>query len=237
MPGDRPARVSIARAAIAGTSNLEGDGTIRLLDDAILLETAAGVVTLELESIRGVMADGEHLEMFGSGDASIRLEIANATAVAAQIEERAITLPEVALALRAFGSRRGQPGTAHDRFFAPVLEARRTAENARTIAARLAAFDAERLQREAREIVTALAAAREPSRAPHRRALTAQLLEYVESLGGPLGALQAEASRVLESAPEHRLSAWRLWTRSLRLLFEAWDRCWLQVAPRVVQEP
>src|SRR5262245_53136376 len=97
-------------------------------------------------------------------------------------------LPELTLSLRSFGSRRGQPdsdaahGQDQERFFAPLLDARRRAAEAHSTEEVLAAFDARRLAAALDAAVRAFAGERSAARPAAQRALEAELLEIVEPL-------------------------------------------------------
>jgi hypothetical protein len=138
-------------------------------------------------------------------------------------------VPELTLALRSLGSRRRRrgDGTEHERFFAPLLEARRAAARAADLEAAVTAFDAGRLNASLDKMVRALAADRAPSgRSPARRALEARLQERIEPLRHALDALGAVADDLLISDDETRPDAWRRWAAQLRAVFECADRCW-----------
>jgi hypothetical protein len=138
-------------------------------------------------------------------------------------------LPELTLALRTLGSRRRRrgEGNEHERFFAPLLEARRAAARAGDLEAAVMAFDAARLNAAFDKTLRALAAERAPSaRAPARRALEARLQERIEPLRRA-GAERGEAADALLSADDqNRPEAWRRWTERVRHVFGCADRCW-----------
>src|SRR5262245_7373124 len=115
-------------------------------------------------------------------------------------------LPELTLSLRSFGSRRGQSDTdaalavGHDqeRFFAPLLDARRRAAEAHSAEEVLAAFDARRLTAALDAAVRAFAAERSAGRPAAQRALEAELLEIVESLRDALQQLREDSEQLIE---------------------------------------
>lgn len=159
-------------------------------------------------------------------DGVIELETADATAFARRLAERVCVLPEVTLAMRSLGSRRGGPPGDHDRFFGPLLKARAEAERAKTPRARVRAFDVASLTAAAESTIVALATERESKSAPHRRALEAQLREYWEPLHTRLQALAAAAAPLSHEPPDDTVAAWCRWSAELRAMFEEADRFW-----------
>ncbi|HEX4933562.1 MAG TPA: hypothetical protein VFV33_10320 [Gemmatimonadaceae bacterium] len=146
---------------------------------------------------------------------------------------RACTLPEVARALRSFGRASGDAGRQaidRERFFAPLLQARRRLESEEPVEWRVAGFDADALAERLRATLVALALERHADRAPHRRALEAVLLDACEPLFGHLGHLQAAANAVHAADDAVRFVAWRAWAGELRALFSHADRAWRAVA-------
>jgi hypothetical protein len=138
-------------------------------------------------------------------------------------------LPELTLALRALGSRRRRrgEGTEQERFFAPLLEARRAAARAADVETAVTSFDAARLNTSFDKTVRALAADRAASGRPAaRRALEARLQERLEPLRRALSELGACADALLGADEDARPDAWHRWAEQLRAVFECADRCW-----------
>ncbi|GJG87987.1 hypothetical protein tb265_31680 [Gemmatimonadetes bacterium T265] len=145
--------------------------------------------------------------------------------------ERPYAIPELTRALRAFASHRGAPGSDHDRYFAPLVDALRSARDA--VAAdgvapwRAAArVDAEAIANAVRATCAALAEERSAGAAPARRALEAELVELAEPLFAALADV-GTAARALAAAPEAaRPAAWNAWTAAFGRAFAAADACW-----------
>jgi hypothetical protein len=138
-------------------------------------------------------------------------------------------LPELTLALRTLGSRRRRlgEGTEHERFFAPLLEARRAAARAADVETAVASFDAARLNTSFDKTLRALAADRAGSSLPAaRRALEARLQERLEPLRQALSDLSECADALLAADDQARPDAWRRWADQLRAVFTCADRCW-----------
>jgi hypothetical protein len=138
-------------------------------------------------------------------------------------------LPELTLALRTLGSRRRRrgEGAEQERFFGPLLEARRAAARAADVETAVSSFDAERLTASLDKTIRAIAADRAPSgRPPARRALEARLQERIQPLRDALHELGERASDLLSSDEGSRGDAWRRWADQLRVVFACADRCW-----------
>ena len=150
-----------------------------------------------------------------------------------EILGRCRALPELTHALRAFGSRRWHRSTRasaaadQQRFFAPLLDARREAVSATSASAAMAAFDADALASALESQLRGFAAERYGTNAPARRALEAELLDLSEPLKESLLALRDAARDATEAADDLRL--WRRWARQLGSTFETADRVWLSL--------
>jgi hypothetical protein len=142
-------------------------------------------------------------------------------------------LPELMLSLRSIGSRRSWPNDAvateeeQQRYFAPLLDARRTASKALTRQQVIVAFDGRRITALIDATIRAFAAERFAARAPARRAFEAELFEIVEPLRDALQSLRAlaDASGGAEDSPELQ-SRWPLWLAQLRVVFRVADSRW-----------
>ena len=142
-------------------------------------------------------------------------------------------LPELMLSLRSLGSRRGPPnGSAmlddeQDRFFAPLLDMRRTAAQAISRPQIVAAFDARRLSALIDAAVRGFALGRCANHAAARRALEAELFEIVEPLRDALSLLSMLAESIpLDQSKPAADEPWTLWLAQLRSVFRAADSCW-----------
>jgi hypothetical protein len=141
-------------------------------------------------------------------------------------------LPELMLSLRSIGSRRSWPNDAiameeeQQRYFAPLLDARRTAAKALTRSQVIVAFDGRRITALIDATIRAFAADRFTARAAARRAFEAELFEVVEPLRDALQSLRAlaDASGAEESAES--ASRWLLWLAQLRVVFRVADSSW-----------
>ncbi len=191
--------------------------------DGVALAEANGRVALTLHVAGGDAVDAE------GGDAL--------RAFAAEVERRATALPELTRALRSVGTRRGGEGAEHDRFFAPLLEARARAEGAAGWAEQVEAFAPERLRARWADAVAALCDERYPDSAPDRRALGAALEEALASASGCLGRVETAAAALRAADDAARLRRWRRWVEEVGRLFVEADRCWLAALQELADAP
>lgn len=153
-------------------------------------------------------------------------------------------LPELMLSLRSFGSRRGSPNESGSldeeqaRFFAPLLDGRRTAAQAISRPQVVAAFDSRRLAALVDATVREFAAVRFATQAPARRALEAELFEIVEPLRDALTVLAslAEAIPFGQSAPVAD-EQWTIWLAQLRVVFRVADTSWPPMRDALASSP
>lgn len=212
------------------------DAAAELVLDAthVRLRHAAGEVALPWAALDGAAADGPVLVLVGRDGAAIRCEgLPDARTTAAEVRERGADVPELTRSLRGFASVKGAPGSDHDQFFAPLLEARRTMHTAPNAAARLQAFDTTRIGAGMDAARNALASTRWPAErdAGNRRALSAELEELIGPVHAALAqvALAADACRAAPDAAW--LRAWREWCTALGVVWVAADTAWLAVMP------
>lgn len=201
--------------------------------DAAAREIAPGAVD-------GVLARGATLDVFLSGGDVLEVTASSPSEIddaASEIERRVCALPEQTLHLRAFGSLRGTPGSDHDRFFAPLLGARRSAERADGVAAQLAAFDAERLAERLDAVLHELAASRHARPGPEQRGLEAELMDAAEQLVASLDALARSAFGVRQAEPDARFARWREWAAAVQRVFAEADRAWEVAVPALGDAP
>jgi hypothetical protein len=144
-------------------------------------------------------------------------------------------VPELTHALRSLGSSRLRGGgNAQREFFAPLLEARRRAEESVGRAAVVQAFDPDRLARAVDAYVMALATQSADARPAARRAFAAQVREAVEPLRAALDDVRRTAAAAADPPDDARVSTWRAWSAALQRMFAAADRCWSELHPAAV---
>jgi len=155
------------------------------------------------------------------------------------LTNRACAVPEVTRGLRALGAHRPQEEQlvdAHQRFFAPLLQARRRLESDEPMDWRVAGFDTAALDERLRGVLSSLAQARHAVRPPHRRALEAILLEACEPLFERL-AVVGSAARVVHGCDDaERFERWRAWSRGVRGVFLMADESWSRMVVALTDE-
>jgi len=172
----------------------------------------AGVLSLHVANEALELSDGESLDRAWH-----------------ELSRRACTLPEVARSLRSLGGEGGDYGGARERFFSPLLQARRRLESDQPVDWRVAEFDVVALSERVRAALAAMAMERHAERPSHRRALEATLLDACETMFGQLDRLGDVAHEVFESDDARRFDAWRAWAIELRSLFSHADVAWTEV--------
>jgi hypothetical protein len=153
-------------------------------------------------------------------------------------------LPELMHSLRSFGSRRRTPNDGptfledQERFFGPLLEARRAAAQAVARPQVVAVFDSRRLTATIDARIREFAAERFGARAPARRALEAELFEIVEPLRDALQELGslAEPMPMGQNAPMSQ-EQWAIWLAQLHVVFHVADASWPSLRDALIASP
>lgn len=236
-PAGSPVAVMIT-GAVGGVA-LDGSGTLSVGDDVVMLRGSAGDATVEMSAMEGVSYRDSRLTLHLRGGDALQVSgTARLAAVAREIAAQVSTLPELTRPLRSLGSRRGRLGVDHDRFFAPLLAARRRGERAADPRARLRAFDGAAMSTALDTAIADYARARFPRRAPDRRALEAELSELAAPLRTSLEALDVFGRRALEEGSEDTMFVrWRSWCSAVREVFDRADRCWIAFGPVLGEAP
>jgi len=223
------------KATRIGGAEIRG-GTIMLEEDALIIVLPVNAeerpvrvpfatidrIGVEEADVIVALIDGARIEVVAEGTAEDLCD---------HLLARCCALPELTRALRAFGSRRrqrdrrGGGAVEQQRFFAPLVDARRNAAKATIPHDVVAAFDAEALGKAFDETLQGFATTRFGDYPPARRALEAELVDLAEPLHDALRMLD-EAGTVARGAPRD-LHAYRDWYARLRDTFEAADRAWL----------
>lgn len=224
------------RGTLRGTV-VDADGTVRLLEDMLAIQVDEREYTTRVDRVDGVVWESPALRIYVSSDVVELSGHAGVQPLGTQITAVALSLPELTRTMQGLGSRRGHPGSDHDRFFASLLTARRAAEGFTEPESRLAAFDSRRLTQTITTLLAEFASERYPNSPPDRRALEAELVDTAERLLTTLEALGEAAAAVRASAAPTRLARWRDWTRAAHRVFEEADRCWIAVVPALSASP
>ena len=224
--------------SVAGAA-LGGAGTLGIGEDTVEVHSESGDAVIELSALEGVSYQDSRLTLFLRGGDRVQAHgTARLAAVSREISALVCTLPELTRTLRSLGSRRGRLGVDHDRFFAPLLAARRRGERAGDRRARLRAFDGAAMSETLQSTLADFASARVPRRAPDRRALEAELLELAEPFFTALTALDVYAARAGDdSSQETMFVRWRSWCGAVQEVFDRADRCWIAIGPVLGEAP
>lgn len=152
-------------------------------------------------------------------------------------ERPAYALPEFTRALRGVASASALGRVEHAGVFGPLLAARKQAEQAGSVRARVAAFDAARLRRSWTESIGAIAAARVPKAGADRRAIAARLTEQAGPILECLTELEAAAERVRLAGDAPDSDSWNSWLAAVQALFDATDLFWFTIEPELGPRP
>jgi hypothetical protein len=144
--------------------------------------------------------------------------------------ESAFTMPELTRSLRELGAIGGADAAAHDRWFAPLLVARRALVGVSDPLRQLALFDVDKLRDELARALAELAAQRAGGDAPRARALDAILEDETEPVRRAMARVAIAASALEGSDSDSRLGDWRRWVRELMELYRAADNAWPAIA-------
>lgn len=211
---------------------LDGEAMVSLDDEVLSLDTARGRITLALAQLEGVRLPGDVLELYLATGDVIQLEQASELqALASDISSRVCAIPEMTRSLRALGAGSHAGGAEHDRFFAPLLEARVIAERAPNRVAMRAAFDASALRASVEEVLEEVAADRYPGAAGERRALVAELSDAAQELFARLADLDRAQAALGACDDSERFVRWREWSDELRNVFRGADAAWMEIHP------
>jgi hypothetical protein len=209
-----------------------GDGTVELVGEALGITVGKRRALVAFGRLDGLREAPGVLELFADTGDTIALHAPSGLdSLARAILASAHSMPELTRSLRGLGSHRARPDDDHDRFFAPFISARASAERTTDSEVRLDAFDAVRLRSAIEGQIDEFARIRYPDRPPDRRATEAILGECTEDVLRRLDRLEAAGAAVRSSPDEVQLARWRAWRDAVRDVFDAADRCWFAMRP------
>lgn len=232
MSHDTPSRTVRLHGLHRG-ADVSGEVELAVEERGIRLALAGGpALPVSWDVLDGVAHGGRTLTLYLMGDDVLELDdVDDAESLARTVAERACRLGEMTLGLRALGSVRANPGSEHQRFYGPLLAARRALEGARTPEAQWRAVDPEALADALRATLAAFATERFPAAPADRRALEAELEDYAEGLFASLERLGAARDAARAAPPDTRFAWWRHWAAELRVVFAEHDRAWMAALP------
>ncbi len=194
--------------------------------------------TVHLDDITDVRRDGRRVTVVLAAGGSLVLHSADPAPLEAAIVAACCTIPELTRALRSLGSSRTRASASAQReFFAPLLEARRRAEESVGRAAIVAAFDPDRLERALDAYLAGLTERSRDARPAARRAFAAHAGEAAEPLRAAIGELRHTGPAAAAAGAGAGLGDWKRWRQSLQTLFATADRCWTRLQPVAGREP
>lgn len=230
-------QITVTATGLIRGQEISGSASVALRGDVLEVVTRSTRYALAVGSLDGArILESGALELALDGaDALVLYAGINGSATLKSLGDellrRACTIPEFTRALRGLGSRLAGPGADHDRFFRPLLEARRGAERAARAEGMRLAFDAASLRAAFNRRLRDMAHERHPHDPPERRALEAEATDVAAPLYAAILALDA-AQRALDGAAEiDRFARWREWTAALQRVFAQADDVWLALRP------
>jgi hypothetical protein len=221
-------------------AEVAGPGTFELLADGarVCVESAELDLVIPFAALDGARVSLGHLTLYPSNGDVVELSgAAELGEMGRHLRARACTLPELTLALRGLGSPRAHPGPDHDRYFGPLLAARRGAQRASGPSGRLAAMRGAALEAELERVLHTFAAERFPASPPERRALEAELDDLAAPVRTSLRRLDEAARAVTGASDDTAFVWWRAWAAECRALFAHADACWLAAVPALGSAP
>lgn len=227
-----PAGIRTRVLGIVRGRELDAYANVALANHAVVLSWEnAAAWQLDLDGLDGVMSRPNQLTLYlSSGDVLELTENDSLRQLAANVLDRACAVPELTRGLRALGSLRGTPGPAHDRWFAPLLAARRAVAGISDAERQVALVDAAHIAQHLRRVMTEIAKEIAPTHLAMQRAIEASLYEESESTFDALERLALAADVLRTSTLDTRLVDWRRWMNALREVFVAADQCWPRCA-------
>ena len=208
------------------------DVRVRLRPGQISIEGPDGSVGREIhtDDIAEVRRDGSRVTIEPVVGKPLWLETERAEALDGALVDACCTLPELIRALHSLGSSRARSNATGQReFLAPLLDARRRAEESVGRAAVVAAFDADKLARALDSYVAALTQRSTDDRPAARRAFSAAAQDAVEPMHAALASIRRAAPAAAEPPGDARVGSWRRWRAALQTVFSAADRSWARL--------
>ncbi len=147
-----------------------------------------------------------------------------------QLLDRACAMPELTRGLKSLGSSRGTPAAAHDRWFAPLLAARRSVEGVSDPARQVMLLDAATLAKEIERAISEISATKAPGDAAEQRAVEAALEEEAASVFTAIEIMGLAGDALRGGALDTRIADWRRWVETVRGVFAAADDAWTGIA-------
>jgi len=213
---------------------------VRLIAGHLLIEGAdrEPIHNVHVDDVAEVVHRGPQIEISLRRASPLVLECQHPEQLDAALMAACCTIPELTRALRSLGSSRLRAGgSAQREFFAPLLEARRRAEESVGRTGIVRAFDPDRLNRALDSYLAQLTERHADTRPAARRAFAAQAEEVAEPLRAAIMDVRRTASAAASPPADERVACWRRWSRALHGLFAAADQCWAALQPTLLADP
>jgi hypothetical protein len=210
----------------------EVDGPARMSreDGALSFERARGAtLRIPFASLEGleVVPPRALLYVRGGDLLDVRLDDDDARAFFRAVQDDVFALPEFTRSLRHLGASPARGGgEACERWFAPLLAARRRAAGVTDPLRQAALLEADQLAREMAVTLAELAALRTGGAPAPTRALEAMLEEETESVREALAGAALAAATLQGGAADTRLADWREWVQQVQVVFRRADEAW-----------
>jgi hypothetical protein len=207
--------------------------SLHLEASALRFEPAAAPpVRVRIDALDGCQLNAANAVLYLSSGDVLDVSLLNESARLAMRAaiESAFTMPELTRSLRELGAIGGGDASAHDRWFAPLLTARRALVGVSDPLRQLALFDMDKLRDELARALAELAAQRAGGDAPRARALDAILEDETEPVRRAMARVAIAASALQGSESDSQLGDWRRWVRELLELYRAADNAWPSIA-------
>jgi hypothetical protein len=115
---------------------------------------------------------------------------------------------------------------AHDRWFAPLLAARRSVVGVSDPARQVMLLDAAPLTQQLERAIAGIAVAQASGDAAEQRAVEAALEEEAEAVFTAIGIMGVAGDALRGGALDTRIADWRRWVETVRAVFAAADEAW-----------
>jgi len=236
------APLAVRVAGLVRGRRLDAVARVSLDDAALELDWPhAAAWRLALDGIDGIgtgatsctvyLPDGDLLEL--TADESVH-------ALAMAVTERACRMPELTRGLRHLGAVRHHGAVvagvvsplhaAHDRWFAPLLAARRAVHGVSDPQRQVQLLDGAALQPAMLEAAGRIATSLAPGDSAEQRALEAAIEDEARPMFGALDHLRLAGDAVRTGHAARRFADWRRWVHAARTVFEKADEGWAGIA-------
>lgn len=230
VPSAVPGAVPVRVVGIVRGREIDAQATAALDDAFLVLSwTQAAAWRLALDGFDGVAIGAQSLTAYLRDHGVLELTGDDALRpLALSLVDRACRLPELTRGLRGFGAvGLATPlHHAHDRWFAPLLAARRAVHGVSDPTRQVALMDGAALAEAMRRHISDMAALQVPGDAAEQRALEAAIEDEAAPFFAALAHLAAAGDSVRLGADDTRFADWRRWVHAAQRAFAEADEGW-----------